>query len=72
MVLTDFEFKIMNILRPRVAGEEKFLVRETYPLELCKQDFNLLEELTVKELLSKAKENDTLKKGKSKIMFYVC
>jgi len=62
LVLTDFEFKIMNILRPRVAGEEKFLVRETYPLELCKQDFNLLEELTVKELLSKAKENDTIKK----------
>jgi len=62
LVLTDWEFKILNILRPRVAGEEKFLVRETYPLELCKQEFNVLDEATLKEYLSKAKENDTLKK----------
>ena len=27
LVLTDFELKILNILRPRVAGEERFLVR---------------------------------------------
>ena len=26
LVLTDFDLKILNILRPRVAGEEKFLV----------------------------------------------
>jgi hypothetical protein len=25
LVLTDHEYKILNILRPRVAGEEKFL-----------------------------------------------
>ena len=25
LVLTDGEYKILNILRPRVAGEEKFL-----------------------------------------------
>ena len=25
LVLTDWEYKILNILRPRVAGEEKFL-----------------------------------------------
>lgn len=62
LVLTDWEFKILNILRPRVAGEEKFLVRETYPLELCKQEFNVLDEATLNEYLSKAKETDTLKK----------
>jgi len=62
LVLTDWEFKILNILRPRVAGEEKFLVRETYPLELCKQEFNVLDEATLNEYLSNAKENDTLKK----------
>lgn len=28
LVLTDWEFRILNILRPRVAGEEKFLVRQ--------------------------------------------
>ena len=64
MVLTDWEFKILNILRPRVAGEEKFLVRETYPLELCKQEFNVLDVASLQELLSKAKETDTLKKSK--------
>ena len=68
MVLTDWEFKILNILRPRVAGEEKFLVRETYPLELCKQEFNVLDEATLNEYLSKAKETDTLKKGKLLMM----
>jgi len=62
LVLTDWEFKILNILRPRVKGEEKFLVRETYPLELCKQQFNVLENSILHEILSKAKENDTLKK----------
>jgi len=62
LVLTDWEFKILNILRPRVKGEEKFLVRETYPLELCKQEFNILEAATLQDILSKAKENDTLKK----------
>ena len=25
LVLTDWQYKILNILRPRVAGEEKFL-----------------------------------------------
>ena len=32
LVLTDYEYKILNILRPRVAGEEKFLgiVKNTY------------------------------------------
>ena len=68
MVLTDWEFKILNILRPRVKGEEKFLVRETYPLELCKQEFNILETSTLQDIISKAKENDTLKKGKCVIL----
>ena len=63
LVLTDWEFKILNILRPRVAGEEKFLVRETYPVELCKQDVNVLEATMLETFLSKAKDNDTLKKG---------
>lgn len=63
LVLTDWEFKILNILRPRVAGEEKFLVRETYPLELCKQEFNVLDEETLKDILTKAKESDSLKKA---------
>jgi len=62
LVLTDYQYKIMNILRPRVAGEEKFLVRETYPVELAKQQYSSLEENNVKNLLLSAKPGDTLKK----------
>ena len=53
----------MNILRPRVAGEEKFLVRETYPLELCKHSLPVLNQEKIERLLLTAKENDTIKKG---------
>ena len=63
MVLTDHEYKILNILRPRVAGEEKFLVRETYPLDLCKTELPTVDPEKLHELLSNAKDNDTLKKG---------
>ena len=92
LVLTDWEYKILNILRPRVAGEEKFLgmsitclilwinisiidylflkkfltvtlVRETYPLELCKHELPDLNLEKVQSLLTSAKENDSLKKG---------
>jgi len=62
LVLTDWEYKILNILRPRVAGEEKFLVRETYPLELCKHELPVLNEEKLHSLLANAKDNDTLKK----------
>ena len=53
----------MNILRPRVAGEEKFLVRETYPLDLCKQTAPSINQEKIENLLLTAKENDTIKKG---------
>jgi len=62
LVLTDAEYKIMNILRPRVAGEEKFLVRETYPVELAKQHFTTIEENNLKNLLKSGKPADTVKK----------
>ena len=32
LVLTDGEYKILNILRPRVAGEEKFLGELSEPV----------------------------------------
>lgn len=37
LVLTDHQYLILNILRPRVTGEEKFITRETYPIESVKQ-----------------------------------
>ena len=36
MVLTDHKYLILNILRPRVAQETKFLARETYPVDQCR------------------------------------
>ena len=65
LVLTDHEYKILNILRPRVAGEEKFLVRETYPLDLCKTELPTVDTGKLHDLVLNAKENDTLKKGMS-------
>jgi len=62
LVLTDFEFKILNILRPRVAGEDKFLVRETYPVELVRTSYESLDTDKLKDIFHKAKEKDTLKK----------
>lgn len=62
LVLTDFEFKILNILRPRVAGEDKFLVRETYPVELAKTSYEVLDLQKIKTIFAGAKEKDTLKK----------
>jgi len=62
LVLTDHEYTIMNVLRPRVAGEEKFLVRETYPVELAKQEYSKLDENNLLNLLKSGKPADTLKK----------
>ena len=60
IVLTDHEFKILNILRPRVQGEEKFLVRETYPVE--GQPPREVDREKVIQVLASAKAGDTLKK----------
>ena len=39
VVLTDYEYTILNILRPRTdqSQDVKFSVREKYPVELAKQ-----------------------------------
>ena len=42
LVLTDHKYLILNILRPRVKGEEKFITRETYPIELVKTQPTLM------------------------------
>ena len=74
IVLADYEYKILNILRPRVQGEEKFLVRETYPVELAKTAVDPMTEDKLQDLLQpeitqneaekrkKKARNDTLKK----------
>lgn len=39
VVLTDFEYTILNILRPRTdtCQDVKFAVRESYPISAAKQ-----------------------------------
>lgn len=41
IVITDYEWTILNVLRPRKAGEDedvKFMVREKYPLHVAKTE----------------------------------
>ena len=40
IVLTDFEYSILNILRPRTdeSQDVRFAVRETYPITSVRQD----------------------------------
>jgi len=60
-VLTDYEYKILNILRPRVQGEEKFLVRETYPVELAREITVPPNAEKIIDFLSSSRPSDTLK-----------
>lgn len=43
ILLTDNNYKILNLLRPRVAGEERLAAHETYAVEKAKQEFALNE-----------------------------
>jgi predicted ribosome quality control (RQC) complex YloA/Tae2 family protein len=47
IILTDFEYTIINILRPRTDADTdvRFSVREKYPLHLAKQP----EDLTIEK-----------------------
>ncbi len=62
VVLTDYQYKILNILRPRERGEDKFLVRETYPVEQARQQPETLSEERLHEILGAAKPGDSIKK----------
>ena len=66
MVLTDHNYLILNILRPRVKGEDKFLARETYPIDHYKrapQDPKLMTPNVVKDLVFRDfKPNSPLRK----------
>ncbi len=62
LVLTDGEYKILNILRPRVQGEDKFLVRETYPVELAREHAPDMTTDKLETIFRAAKVGDTVKK----------
>lgn len=41
ILLTDHTYKILNLLRPRVDGEERLAAHETYAVDKAKQNFAL-------------------------------
>uniref|UniRef100_A0A2R5LNK1 Putative rna-binding protein n=1 Tax=Ornithodoros turicata TaxID=34597 RepID=A0A2R5LNK1_9ACAR len=65
IVLTDHEYLILNILRPRTVGTDddvKFIVREKYPVGSALQDKPMLKEEELQEILQSAKSGDNIKK----------
>lgn len=64
IVLTDFEYTILNILRPRTAESEdvKFIVREKYPLEKPLSISEYYNRDAVYSALNSANEGGNLKK----------
>ncbi|RWS17356.1 Nuclear export mediator factor Nemf-like protein [Dinothrombium tinctorium] len=65
LVITDYRYLILNILRPRRAGVDedvRFLVKEIYPLETAKQDSTLPTEEEINSIMKSAKPIDNLRK----------
>lgn len=64
IVLTDFEYTILNILRPRTTESEdvKFIVRERYPIEKPLAISKFYNRDEVFAVLNSAKEGENLKK----------
>lgn len=62
IMLTDFEFTILNILRPHTEGDKvKFAVREKYPQDRARES-KVLSKDEVLTILRNAKTGDQLKK----------
>ncbi|CAG0924813.1 unnamed protein product, partial [Notodromas monacha] len=63
MILTDHEYVILNLLRPRTDNEERRIaVGEKYPHENARLDYRMLDATSWEDAVSKAKPNDNLKK----------
>ncbi|XP_033115879.1 nuclear export mediator factor NEMF-like isoform X2 [Anneissia japonica] len=63
VVLTDFEFNILTLLRTRKEGEDvRFAVREKYPIETVKKPQPLIEMDRLQELIGGANPGDVLKR----------
>ncbi|ODN03333.1 Nuclear export mediator factor NEMF [Orchesella cincta] len=60
ILLTDNSYKILNLLRPRVAGEERMAAHETYAVEKAKQTFSL-EQGEIVDILKSGVTNKTLR-----------
>jgi predicted ribosome quality control (RQC) complex YloA/Tae2 family protein len=62
IIFTDFEFTILNVLRPHTEGDRfKFVVREKYPKNRARESSILTKDQLV-NILKGAKNGDQLKK----------
>ena len=62
IILCDYEYTILNVLRPHVEGEEiRFAVREKYPLSRARTDEAPPSMNVVKERISLASPGDSLR-----------
>ncbi|XP_050663996.1 ribosome quality control complex subunit NEMF homolog isoform X1 [Leptidea sinapis] len=63
IVLTDCNWMILNVLRPHVEGDKiRFAVKEKYPLDRAKTSYKAPNEEELREILSKSRPGDNLKK----------
>ncbi|GFT99284.1 nuclear export mediator factor Nemf [Nephila pilipes] len=64
IVLTDYEYTILNILRPRASGSEdvKLIVREKYPVERALSAIENFKREEIYSTINAAKEGEVLKK----------
>ena len=75
IVITDYQYIILNILRPRKLGSDedvKLVVKERYRIENAKNwsDYKILDKNDLKEVLEKAKDGDNLKKVLTPLVIY--
>lgn len=62
VILCDYEYTILNVLRPHVEGEEiRFAVREKYPLSRAKDDEGLPSMTVVKDRIDSGRPGDSLR-----------
>ncbi|KAK7086161.1 hypothetical protein SK128_004141 [Halocaridina rubra] len=63
IILTDNNYTILNVLRPRKEGEDvRFAVHETYPVDRPRKAKSVPTVEELKQVLSASKENTPLKK----------
>ncbi|XP_066282400.1 ribosome quality control complex subunit NEMF-like isoform X1 [Branchiostoma lanceolatum] len=63
LILTDYEYTILNLLRTRTEGDDvRFAVREKYPLELARPTQPLISLESLREVMVEAKSGDSLKR----------
>ncbi|XP_022817597.1 nuclear export mediator factor NEMF homolog [Spodoptera litura] len=63
IVLTDYEWTILNVLRPHVEGDKvRFAVKEKYPLDRAKTSYAAPSAEALQEILTNSKPGDNLKK----------